>query len=393
MTNPHMNLSGSNILVVDDIPENLKLMTSILKQSGYKVRSVASGAMALETAKLMPPDLILLDINMPEMDGYEVCSRLKTDAELAPIPVIFLSALSECPDKVQGFQVGGIDYITKPFQAEEVLARIEGQLELSRLRKELQKQNEILEEKVHLRTRELAEAKDRLAILDKTKGDFLSLISHELRTPLNGIFGIAELIFDSCQLTADEKDLLRHYEFSRQRIISILDDALLLTQIGMQSEQFANMPVSLAHALRLAIRKAGDPTKMPRASFGTVPEFPAPIYGDPEMVEKALAGFLEAADKFSVPGSVLELSGLTSESEVVLGIKATGYRIPEASISKIFDVLAIAESITPGGDLGLKLPLSERIVKLMGGAVEIKNTEPPGVSLTIRFSRFLDPQI
>ncbi|MDP8965322.1 MAG: response regulator, partial [Cyanobacteriota bacterium] len=117
-----------NILIVDDTPENLRLLSNALRERGYKVRSVINGAMALMGAKAAPPDLILLDINMPDMNGYEVCQAFQADEKTCEIPVIFISALDEVLDKVKGFAVGGRDYITKPFQLEEVLARIENQL-------------------------------------------------------------------------------------------------------------------------------------------------------------------------------------------------------------------------------------------------------------------------
>ena len=121
-----------NILIVDDTPENLHLLSSTLTERGYQVRGVIDGAMALRVVRSAPPDLILLDIQMPGMNGYEVCEQLKAAEQTREIPVIFLSILDETWDKVQAFKVGGADYITKPFQTEEVLARIENQVVLKR---------------------------------------------------------------------------------------------------------------------------------------------------------------------------------------------------------------------------------------------------------------------
>ena len=387
MNNRLFGTSTPNILVVDDIPENLKLMTAVLKHSGYKVRPVTSGVLALESARMMPPDLILLDINMPEMNGYEVCEQIRADAALADIPVIFLSAMNETVDKVRGLRGGGNDYVTKPFQAEEVLARIDIHLELRLLRKELQAQNELLEEKVRQRTQELTQAKDRLMILDKTKSDFLGLISHELRTPLNGIFGLTELIFETCQLPPNAKELLHHYDHSRQRLLSILDDALLLTQVGLQAAQLAAAPVSLTHVLQYAIVNADSQVKAPTVFFGVGPEFSAPVLGDESMLVKALECLIETAAKFAKPGSTVEFSGTASENEEVLEIRAMGYSIPKNALPKIFDVLAISEAIFSGGDLGLKLPLAERILSLMGGSVTAENIDPPGIRFQVRLQR------
>lgn len=129
---------SGDILIVDDTPENLRLLSAMLTQQGYEVRSVIDGTTALMGIEAQPPDLILLDINMPEMSGYEVCQRLKANPALQSIPVIFISALNEAIDKVKAFAIGGSDYITKPFQVEEVLARIENQLTIRRLNRRLE---------------------------------------------------------------------------------------------------------------------------------------------------------------------------------------------------------------------------------------------------------------
>lgn len=120
---PRVSAQGADILVVDDTPANLQLLSGMLKEAGHRVRVVPSGTLALSSAANRVPDLILLDINMPDLDGYEVCRRLKANPILAGVPVLFISALSEPLDKVKAFSSGGVDYVTKPFQLEEVMAR------------------------------------------------------------------------------------------------------------------------------------------------------------------------------------------------------------------------------------------------------------------------------
>ncbi len=142
----------ADIFLVDDTPENLRLLSAALMQRGYKVRSALDGSMALMGATAAPPDLILLDVNMPYLNGYEVCRRLKANPVTCEIPVVFISALDEVMDKVQAFAVGGVDYITKPFQFEEVVARIENQLTIRRLSRSLQTLNAELEQRVRDRT-------------------------------------------------------------------------------------------------------------------------------------------------------------------------------------------------------------------------------------------------
>lgn len=150
----HMRLS--NILIVDDQAANLQVLAEILKGKGHKVRPVPSGKLALSAAANNPPDLILLDIMMPEMDGYEVCRRFKNNVSLSHIPIIFISALGETADKIKGFQAGGVDYITKPFQTEEVLARVETHLTIQWMRLELERHNNQLEYLVREKVREIS---------------------------------------------------------------------------------------------------------------------------------------------------------------------------------------------------------------------------------------------
>jgi diguanylate cyclase (GGDEF)-like protein len=174
------NYSG-DILIVDDMPNNLRFLSTTLTEQGYKVRSVTDGLMALTVAQAAKPDLILLDIMMPNIDGYEVCQRLKANEQTCDIPVIFLSALDEVLDKVKAFSVGGVDYITKPFQLEEVLARIQTHLSLRAAQKEISQLNTELEQRVRQRTAQLEqEIAERLQIQER----LLHLALHDVLTGL-----------------------------------------------------------------------------------------------------------------------------------------------------------------------------------------------------------------
>ena len=166
--NPQSESKG-NILLVDDLPENLKLLSELLSRYGYTARSVTSGARAIKTAKAKLPDVMFLDVLMPEMNGYQVCQAFKADPDLCDIPIIFISALGDTVDKLKGFEVGGVDYITKPFQVKEVLARLEAQLTI-------QKQQRILQD-------EIAKRKEIEEVLYQSR----SLLSSILNSALDGI--------------------------------------------------------------------------------------------------------------------------------------------------------------------------------------------------------------
>ena len=200
----------SSVLMVDDTPANLELLSVMLKVRGYTIRAAVSGKLALQAARNNPPDLILLDINMPEMDGYEVCAKLKSDEKLKDIPVIFLSALSETMDKVKAFGAGGVDYITKPFQLEEVEARVETHLKLLKQKRQLQENYSELRE------------------LGKLRDDLVSMIIHDLQSPLASICGSLELIREKTEtpLSADSARCLDEAMDTAKRIIHMVNTVL-----------------------------------------------------------------------------------------------------------------------------------------------------------------------
>ncbi|MEH2295287.1 GGDEF domain-containing response regulator [Nostoc sp.] len=169
MANLLKSASETNILIVDDTPDNLRLLTKILESQGYIIRKSLNGKMALQAASRHPPDLILLDINMPEMNGYEVCQQLKASKTTDQIPIIFISALDQINNKVLAFELGGQDYISKPFQELEVLIRVRNQLLIKQQNQELIEQNERLEHEVKERLKAEAEVRE-LSLTDELTG-------------------------------------------------------------------------------------------------------------------------------------------------------------------------------------------------------------------------------
>jgi len=376
-------LARSGIMLVDDNPANLRLLEDMLLQQGHGVRSFPRGRLALASALRNPPDLILLDINMPEMNGYEVCEQLKSTAEVSDIPVIFLSALNETQDKVKAFRSGAVDYISKPFQFEEVHARVETHLKLHDLQRALKAQNEQLEETVAARTRELAEAHQRLTILDRSKNEFLSLISHEFRTPLNGLLGIGEIILDGMDSTEESNELREMFEESRRRILSILDDALLLTQIDVSNERFRAAPILLSTMLNRAIEMTAEFAQSRHVALAPPPAGQHMVLGDEDLLVRALHALLETAVKFSEEGATVRLECEMVSGSVTVAIESRGKTIPSDVMAKFFDLFSIGEASTPGRDLGLGPPVAYRILSLFGASVSVANRDPSGIRLTV----------
>ncbi|MFZ4694825.1 MAG: hybrid sensor histidine kinase/response regulator [Verrucomicrobiia bacterium] len=375
----------ATIMLVDDVPENLRLLEFMLREGGVRVRSFHGGRLALAAADREPPDLVLLDIRMTEMDGYETCRRLKADPRLAAIPVIFISGASDPMDKVKAFECGGVDYVTKPFQTEEVMARIETHLKLRQLQKEMEEINANLAETVYLKTRQLSEAHARLTILDKAKDDFLKLISHELRTPLHGLFGVGELLLCECPENGSTRELRELFQQSQRRLLTIIEDALLLTQIEADAESFTTEMVPIHRVVGIAADLAADFARSREVRIELPPMDARQVRGDSQLSAKAIQALMETAVKFSTVGGAVRVALGSRESEVLLIVEATGRNIPADALPRFFQVLAIQEAITPGGDLGLAPPLAQRILALFGGEVAVENRVPPGIRFTVRF--------
>jgi signal transduction histidine kinase len=248
----------ANILIVDDKSDNLRLLSDILTGEGYKARKVLAGIYALDAAQLDPPDLILLDIMMPGMDGYEVCQKLKADPQTQDIPVIFLSALDDIGDKVKAFSVGGVDYITKPFQKEEVLARVKAHLQIQTLTQTLKDQNLLLIEEIDQRKtaetslkkalEDLRAAQEQIIAREKLAalGTLTAGIAHELRNPLNFVNNYAEssveLIDDlSEEIEAIVENLKGEVtEVVKELLIDLKENAVTIHQHGQRAEHIIN---------------------------------------------------------------------------------------------------------------------------------------------------------
>jgi len=341
------NLYNNTILIVDDTPENIDILVELLEDFDKQV--AINGNDALETAwEGNPPDLILLDIMMPEMDGYEVCEKLRANEKTKDVPVIFLTAKTQKDDIVKGFEVGGQDYITKPFDARELMERVKTQLELKTQREILKNMNVILEEKVQKRTAQLNDsnlklesANNKLLVLDDAKNKFLNLISHEIRTPLNGIVGSAYFLNDIIE-DPELKEFVGMLMESVNRLDKFSQTALSITQMQTIGKEIEKTHINLNSIIKQVIEEKqadAENKQIEIQSSLTAENF---IIGIEEYITKTIDELIVNAIKFSNENSIVEIYTHIQDGELKLSISDTGEVIPFEKIEEIVKPFGLA---------------------------------------------------
>lgn len=364
------------IMIVDDKPENLNLLGEMIGQEGWNVQSFPRGDLALAAAAAVSPDLVLLDVRMPGMDGYEVCRLFKADERLRQIPIIFMSAFSMAADKVRAFDAGGVDYITKPITESETLARIRTHLLLRH-------QQLHIEEIVRQRVTELAEANRHLRLLDEAKAQWISTLSHEIRTPLTGVFGISEILF--MELPSDSKlhDLHKDYNVSRARIEKLMDDAFTLAAISISPAPLAADEVSLRHVLDTALTSVAMhvPDVHVRATISATDD--VIVFGERVMLCRAFTDLIMTATRCVRPGEFVTLESRVSPEHVTVAIATGGKSLPPQALETFFDVGGQSALLKDGGDFGLGSTLASRIIRLFDGCITVRNGAEQGLLMNI----------
>ena len=341
------NLYNNTILIVDDTPENIDILVEILND--FEKQIAINGADALETAwEGDTPDLILLYIMMPEMNGYDVCEKLRADERTKNVPVIFLTAKTQKDDIVKGFEVGGQDYITKPFDARELMERVKTQLELKTQREILKNMNVILEDKVQKRTAQLNDsnlklesANNKLLVLDDAKNKFLNLISHEIRTPLNGIVGSAYFLNDMIE-DPELKEFVDMLMESVNRLDKFSQTALSITQMQTIGKEIEKTELNLNPIIKQIVEeKQGDAEKK-QVEIQSSLSVESSINGVEEYITKTIDELVVNAIKFSNENSIVEIGSRIEDGKLRLSISDTGEVIPIEKIEEIVKPFGLA---------------------------------------------------
>jgi signal transduction histidine kinase len=391
----------ARILVVDDTPEIQELLQIHLETEGYQVLVAGNGQEALAAVAAEAPDLILLDVLMPVMDGYEVCRRLKADEETAFIPIVILTALQDLSHRLRGIELGADDFLTKPFNHLELLTRVRSLLRVKGLHDQVVATNRLLEQRVAERTAALERALADLREMERLKSEFLSNISHELRTPLTPIKGyLPGLLQEELgPLTSLQRRALGHIAQSVDRLHRLIDDLLTFMQWESGEIGLALGGACVAKVVEEALARAAAGAEEKGVEVATEIGADLPqIRGDAAALARALGHLVENAVKFTPKGGHVTVTARLVQPSplppgppaprqfVELAVRDTGIGIPSEAIPKIFERFYQADSSSTRqhGGTGLGLAIVKRILDAHEAPIAVESLPGQGTTFSIR---------
>lgn len=359
-------LQDSTILIVDDNADNLNVLLATLTQAGFTVLAKRDGENALELAKRKPPDLILLDILMPGISGFETCRRLKEDETTQDIPVIFMSALTDTVDKVKGFELGAVDYITKPFQHEEVLARVKAHLTIVHQRRQLQE-------------------------LNANKDKFFSILAHDLRNPFSSLQMLIQFtldnLADSGQTTLERT--MEKLQSSTDNVYDLLENLLTWSRIQRGVMEYQPRPVHMHEVVNRNLALLTSQAAQKQIALSSKIEEDIVVSVDAHMVDAIVRNLLTNAIKFTHSGGRVSVSVTQDEHDLRVSVSDTGLGIGEEHISKLFQIGSHYKRFGTAQEkgTGMGLILCKEFVAQHGGTIWVESEVDHGSTFIFTLPR------
>jgi two-component system sensor histidine kinase/response regulator len=372
---PHhrLELTGRKILIVEDDRMNARIITSILRPAGFKTLEVETAERAIEVLSEFEPDLVLLDVELPGMNGYEACQRIKGFPEWENLPVIFITARNQPEDVVHGLEAGGIDYVVKPFQAQETLARIRTHLNLRLL----------MEQQVKLI--------DDLSRANAAKNHFLGIAAHDLRNPLTSIRGLAEFLMEGSggEVTEDQRAMLKSIHGATQSMLELLNELLDISIIESGEMHLERVPTDFADLVAESVGlNAITAAKKQMTLRFEPPRLQHTLLLDRSKIRQVADNLLSNAIKFSPPGAAIEVELIEEDRTQTLSVRDQGPGIPEGEMGKLFQNFGKTSVRPTGGEksTGLGLAICRKIVEAHQGRITVANNPRGGADFRVSFT-------
>lgn len=376
----------ADILIVDDIPANVQLLSMMLIENGYKVRKIIDPKRALTAINLQKPDLILLDIKMPGMNGYEVCRQLKASEITCDIPVIFISALDDIFDKVKGFEAGGADYIIKPFEPVEVLARVSAQLKMQRLQQQLRSANaQLAAQNVQLsqEIQERQRAQANLLLL-------LHAVSHDLRSPISGMSLLLQSrLNDTTSSIAIERPAVEVMVQSCSRQLKLIESLTAAQQFDVQSDSLVMKPLSLYKLVKNILIERAPIFNQHRVKVKQFFAADLPLVNaDAQQLWRVFGNLIDNAVKYNQPGFILTVEVKQDGKMVRCMLADNGAGIPPQQCARLFEPYTRGVGVKSGQGMGLGLHICRKIVSAHGGQIGVESELGKGARFWLTLPRF-----